>query len=523
MGSDSVGATGRGSEEYFTDECDTCKQDGIRKKAVVYCPTCEEKMCNQCLEWHKKLKATKSHAVQPATIGMDQKATSQNPNSTMETIATICSCNQKCEVSEFCKDHQELICSTCASVKHRACKISTIDEMSRSESVVQTFSSMCERIGDLASKALEMKSQQGSCINGLQEVETRCETEIRNFKADIISWIDKLETDALADLHSTIADQKLILQRAGDSAGNALRLLTVDQKLIANADKSQNKRQMFISNIQIEKSLQHYETALSEAGSKLNVPNIEFEKNKKLSVILQESIYLGQMKTQESEYKRGKEKETFLGLHAINFTSVNIKQPEDQNVPTVTQTAFLHNGDLLIADRKNSRLTLLDPAFKVKESIKCSGQLWDIAVINDREVAATLQSGQMLQFYNVSPKLQAGRNIKLDGSAQCWSVAITKDCIYVSRSTPDILVLDTNGKTLRSIIPAQMGIHFQSLSYIAINCSGNKLYYSDCWDNKLICMTTVGKHVFTYTDPDLKSPRGLIVDDDDNVLIASEG
>lgn len=36
-------------------------------------------------------------------------------------------------------------------------------------------------------------------------------------------------------------------------------------------------------------------------------------------------------------------------------------------------------------------------------------------------------------------------------------------------------------------------------------------------------MTTDGVHIYTNTNSDLVSPRGLIVDNDDNVVIACEG
>ena len=288
-----------------------------------------------------------------------------------------------------------------------------------------------------------------------------------------------------------------------------MTLLKVDQELLVNAKKSQNKQHMFISNIQIEKSLHHYEAALLEAESKLHVQDIEFETNKELSTILEKSAGLGKVNTREN-------RETFLGLQATYFTSVDIRQSGDQTVPTITGATFLHNGDLLIVDSNNSKLTLLDTTLKVKNSTKCIEEPWDIAVISDQEVV--LSACQTLQFYRVSPRLQFIRNIELD----CWSVAVAKDSIYVSRSTPEILVLDTNGNRLRSIAPAQTRISFRELSYIALNPSGNKLYYSDCNGSQLICLTTDGKHIYTYTDPDLKSPRGLIVDDDDNVLIAGE-
>ena len=355
--------------------------------------------------------------------GRDQTATSLNPDDTMKTVATLCSCNQKCEVSEFCKDHQELVCSTCASIKHRGFKLSSIEEISKSESVALTLNSMLEKIGDLANKALEMKSQQASCINGLLKVETRCETEICNFKAGIINWIDKLETNALADLHSKIQNQKAILQLAGDSAGNASRLLTVDQKMIENAKKSQTKRQMFISNIQIGKSLKHYETALSETESKLIVPNIEFKSNKNIITVMQGTDLLGQVITSKCC--------NFLTLQEKKTKFINVKHTDNQTDPSVVGIAFVNKGDILFADYNNSRLTLLDPAFKVKVSNKCSGNPWDIAVIDHQEVIVSFPSAKMLQYYTVSPKLQAGRSINISGKTMCWGVKVINDRIYV--------------------------------------------------------------------------------------------
>ena len=522
VGGDSIRATDIGSEECFAHACDTCRQDGIEKKADVFCPTCEENLCSHCLEWHKKWKAFKTHEVQPVSSRRSQISSSQDSHGTTMSFATLCTCNQKCEVSEFCKEHQEVICSTCASVKHRVCKISSIDEICMDESVVKTFNLTTEKVGDLTYKASEIKSIHNACFIDLQETEARCKTEIRNIKTGMMNWVETLEKNALADLHTRIEQQKTILQAAGTSAQNALALLKVDQKLLENAKRSQNKRQMFISNIQLEKSLQHYEAALSEAESKLHVTDMEFKKNEKLPAILQESKNLGQVKTREAESKSEKQEETFLSLQASYVTSVDIKQHGDKNIPVLTGAAFLKNGDLLIADRKNLRLTRLDSAFKVKDSTKCTESPWDIAVISEEEVVVTLTNCQTLQFYHVSPKLQATRNIKLDGSGWFWSVTVANDCIYVSRSTPEILVLDKNCNRLRSITPARTGVKFHGLSYIALNRSGNKLFYSDCNSHQLICMATDGKHIYTYTDPDLRSPRGIIVDEDDNVVITGQ-
>ena len=451
--------------------------------------------------------------------GRDPTATTLKPDDTMKTVATLCSCNQKCEVSEFCKDHQELVCSTCASVKHRGCKVSSIEEMAKSEYVARTFNSMVEKIGDLANKALEMKSQQASCINGLLEVETRCETEIHNFKADIINWVDKLETNALADLHSKIENQKAILQLAGDPAGDASKLLTVDQKMIENAKKSQNKRQMFISNIEIGKSLKHYETALSETESKLNVPNIEFKSNKNIITVMQETDLLGEVTTPKCC--------NFLTLQDKRTKSVNVKHTDDQNAPQVAGIAFVNNGDILCADYNNSRLTLLDSELKSKESSKCSAQPWDIAVIDRQEVIVSFPSAKMLQYYTVSPKLQAGRCINISGETMCWGVKVINDRIYVSRKyyigTPDIIVIDAAGKLLKRMTESDIGNKFNYAYFLALNSSGSKIHLSDFGDNQLICMTPDDNHIFTYTDPELKCPRGLLVDDDDNVLITGQG
>ena len=454
VGSESIGATEIDSEECLVDECDTCKQDGKVTKADVYCPTCEESLCNHCMEWHKKSKASKTHEVQPVSRIKDETATTKTSVDITTLFATLCTCNQECDVSLYCKEHQELVCSTCSSVKHRPCKITSINEICRDESIIETFNLTSKKIGEFANKASEMKSRKESCLNDLQEIEALCKTEISNCKTDMINGIQKLEKKAQMDLQTRIEYQNELIQTAGTSVVDTMSLLKVDQKLLGNAKISQNKQQMFICNIQIEKSLHHYEAALCEAESKLHVLDIEFKRNTKLEAIFQDSEHLGQVKTRETECKDRKEKETFPDLQAIYITSAEIEQSEDPVAPIISGTAFLHNGDLLIADRLNSRLTLMDTTFQVKYSTKCIGQPWDIVVISDEEVVVTLPGCQTLQFYHVSSKLQAVRSIKLDDSDYFWSVTAANDYLYASCKKPEILVLSTYGSRPRSINPS---------------------------------------------------------------------
>ena len=516
---DSVGS-GHGSEEYFTHECDICKQDGLRKQAAIFCPDCEEYLCRKCQNWHKKSTASKTHEVQ---LVSERKSSPYKARPMVTSMKNWCSCNQRKEVSEFCVDHHELACSVCMKIKHRSCKKATIDQMISEKSVVPAFNEISSKINELLDKASDLQSDHATCMRKLEEVEQSCRREIKSFRTLLSDWLIKLEQDALLDLHKRIEEQKNLLEEGHDSLDSAVQLLNIDKQLLEDTTKTQSERQMFITCNRVQKSLHHYGASIEYIESKLVVPRTEFERNEKLSQMEQEINCLGEIKTQ-NEVQETVKKASFLEAVCKGTETVCVKDDSDSFSPLISGISFLNNGELIIADYNNWFLKKFDTTLTVKDSVKCI-RPWDIAVFDDQKVLVSFPGANMLQYFIVEPKLQAGRSISVSGNYSCWGVAVTSDRIYVSQwrsGSSGVLILDSNGKELNNITTCQTNIKLRRLFYVTLNRSGNKLYVSDCDTNQLTCMAAEGKPIFTYSDPDLKCPRGIVVDEDDNILLCGE-
>ena len=94
--------------------CGSCSNRGSDKEAKSYCNECQEYLCNPCAESHKGLKLTRSHQLLPVTDV--SRPISQD---SFVSCLVLCDCSQNIGVSVYCEDHNDVICLSCQTVKHR--------------------------------------------------------------------------------------------------------------------------------------------------------------------------------------------------------------------------------------------------------------------------------------------------------------------------------------------------------------------------------------------------------------------
>ena len=83
-------------------QCDACKSEGQQNEAEYQCLHCEEKLCSNCRDAHKKFPKLREHVIQQL---------SSNP-----PVCTTCKSGDIVrEASFFCKDCGEYLCNACKS------------------------------------------------------------------------------------------------------------------------------------------------------------------------------------------------------------------------------------------------------------------------------------------------------------------------------------------------------------------------------------------------------------------------
>ena len=107
-------ATSTKSESAQPRKCFPCSLDHNYSKADAFCIECNECLCNACHKAHTKFKLTRLHKV---LVGKDVPS----DVSIFERIAAInhCSVHPKQTIQFKCINHNEFVCSICATTNHR--------------------------------------------------------------------------------------------------------------------------------------------------------------------------------------------------------------------------------------------------------------------------------------------------------------------------------------------------------------------------------------------------------------------
>ena len=210
-----------------------------------------------------------------------------------------------------------------------------------------------------------------------------------------------------------------------------------------------------------------------------------------------------------------------LGRKVLSRSQVCVKTDDDKDFPWITGCTVMPNGHVVLCDRNNNKIKLLDGSTSIVGSLEFSGP-WDVSVLDANNVIIATPDNKGLQVVQVFPHMKAGRTIQLD--RMCYGVEVSRDEIYntclYDGSEGEVRVLDLKGKLKRCLGAGQGGYFmFTSPSYITVNVTGEKIFVSDLDTHTITCMTVDGDVVYQYNDNDLRWPRGMYCDSGDNILV----
>ena len=181
------------SDEIYDAVCGPCQTDKIEKKAIHYCKECSTYLCNPCKDYLRKLAVTKNHIILLAT-----KLSVPAPVSQPSDFVTFCGCNRSQEVAFYCKDHRDVICDPCKKIKHHKCKITDVKSKSAGNTTA-ILNPVLAKAKSLICKLDSMQKQRGSDSKAVKSLIEECKNEIKQFRATIDAFLDKLEHNILEE------------------------------------------------------------------------------------------------------------------------------------------------------------------------------------------------------------------------------------------------------------------------------------------------------------------------------------
>lgn len=221
------------------------------------------------------------------------------------------------------------------------------------------------------------------------------------------------------------------------------------------------------------------------------------------------------------------DRRVLLEAKVVKTNKAKIRISSDKSSPQITGSVFLHNGDVVLCDRNNDTLKLLDASFTMKESLIFPSHPRDVAVVSNKTVIVCLPAHKSLQYVDVEPKLTPGRVILL--KKMPLAVEVVDDEIYVGCKDPnksgtgEILIVNKDGNLKREIgKQADGSFLFDCPSAITVSKSVRNVFVSDRETSFVTCLSPTGSVLYQYNSPDLIRARGLYLDAVDNILVCGE-
>ena len=503
------------SEESFTIACDPCEYDHISKKAAAYCHECAEYLCEWCKTTHGKLKLTRSHKLLSGELMPPKRSAGK-----MQVLDTVlCSC-MKHEVSIYCKEHCSLVCVNCRTLHHRRCKTSDIDEEILSFNVDNTKTTI-DNFNALNKNISTLQESREHDLRTLSLGAENCRDRVKQFREELIAQLDSMEAKSLSDISILETQEQEPIVQQVNICKSAMNRLDDDNRNLQLAIERADIRSIFMRNIQLSQAVTSLTTITEEISTEVYQPHISFECNPAISFAGNQDLGTVKFHTTRTPQLKG-----FDEMCITAGNKINVKLQSDAKDTWIFGSTFLSSGELILCDRNNNKLKLLDKRLQMKESIDVPAEPWDIAPVNQQQVIVTFPHNKYSQFIQVTPSLALGH--KVDLGMKCWGVTVSRESIYISLADSGewkIGIYDLTGKQKLMISPHSFNdgtLLFKHPYYIDV-WNDEKLFVSDIDyisnTSTVYCLESNGNVLSTISNPSFKRCRGLSVDENENLLV----
>ncbi|XP_071082839.1 tripartite motif-containing protein 2-like [Haliotis cracherodii] len=495
---DDFGPGTKGVEEHV---CSVCTKQGKTTPATSWCSVCDVVFCEGCLQLHNMMPGLCDHEV----------AHLSDHTKTKVKRRFMCQVHRDEKMKLFCKDCKQAICTICCSIKHRACKdVDTIESMT--PLVKEQLTSKIERLRiNMAARNNNITRRKST----IQDVKSNSQTfkdQIMKTRDTVMRAILRKEKQLLHDIDKATDEQLHELQADIKSQEIELQMYQQQYDFTANAVTSNCEMDMYaVYDSMGETSPDNRDTDNRPAPGRV----VFTHDLDKLSQAVNE-LQLGEVQVVHGV----SDPESSPVLHH----TIDCKEDGDGEDPYLYDVTVL-TGDssakmMVVADYDNKRLlTYYTPNFKsLHYQLLCSNGPWQIAKLSESQIAVSVPDSKEIVTVNVTPFPELLSIIKT--SKQYYALASLSPSQLATgtyKQSHSVDILDMTGRILRSINTGVIG----SPDFIHVT-RNNNLIVSERDGKSLVCVTSEGDAVFTYTptgDRALSYPLGITTTSTGDILL----
>ncbi|XP_071161847.1 E3 ubiquitin-protein ligase TRIM71-like [Mytilus edulis] len=498
--------------------CTICHADGISTSAVTWCTDCEFFFCGDCDKTHSKSHLSKHHKTMSAEDY-------QKLPTFMQEISSQCRDHKK-KYELYCSFHACPCCVQCVTDKHTKCQdmkpLSDILQQVKSSASVQLFEKDLKNVKENLDTAIKYMKTRISTINTQR---TKAVEEIQYMRKSINDYLNKLEQDILNDLESKHAKLKLNMTSLVQQMEQRISKIDQMQSQFTKMTQYASELQMYIGLREIEKTTAQEAKYIEdlESGGHFIEKNLKLKISTALQAILQDVKSFGYIDinttTSALKMKAGRKDQAqhlvpnVPGIEQIKpslLTKLTI--PKNMKYVQITACLILPDGKYIILDQEKNQLLLFNnDGIFIRKVVTFTEYPWDACFVRNKTVAVIHRTKQTtlvdIEKNTVIQTIQLSHN--------CIGVASDGKTLFISGSDSKGTTVNLND--MSHTILRGMGAVFH-ISILQGNIYGNNFY-----ESKVCCYKITGESLWTYQHQDIATPRGLALDKNGCVYIASRG
>ena len=412
----------RSSDLFPENFCEPCYEvDEKVKQAAGYCLDCDEDLCLDCFSTHLRRKLFRNHKLMEKTTKPKTKPVQQT---SPQNLDEECLLHHGETIQHFCQTHFQFCCEACLKINHSSCYTDKISKLARniqySDELIhldKTLNTLKRGFNDTLSKTgnneIVIQRNYSCAMNDMKKIRDKFDKLMNETELQC----DKIKEEDFDKIENVSETCDIVIKQINKLASNLETLKA----------KGENK-QLFIAMKRAESQLKSLEENLDKLDNDNTVREYKFEPNEELIALLNDFKVLGKLSFQKNSQGVMVNKPSISDQWVKKpslLKDIIIKSSEDEQL-SLPGSLVLSKNKILITDWKNKKLTLVGTdQDKVYSEIQVSGSPYNIARVNDDEVAVTVNGPpHSIQFITVfEQSLSKGRTISVNG--KCKGISTT--------------------------------------------------------------------------------------------------
>ncbi|XP_052065248.1 uncharacterized protein LOC127705039 [Mytilus californianus] len=498
--------------------CGICDLRNISKPSTVWCPECDEGLCNSCQEHHSLSKATRQHSILP--IAEYRKL----PSDIIQISQSCCKHDEKLIL--YCKDHENPCCGKCVVETHKHCKeIVSLDDIMKNAKNSVSFHETEATLTELIENIRKIRNAHKENLADLSKKRKAIELEIQQTRLLIDKHLDKIQKNLVDEIHG-----------AGDKESEKIRLsiktldemeqsLSEYQLKIVNVKKYASDIQAFMAIKKIETDVAKEEECLLSyvPEEKMNNVTISCKLSEPIQAFLGNTQTFGEVVIETTprrftlSHKKSMQAQmmipTIQSMSIENMTT-RLHQRVNTESKNVRGCCILPNKNMVFACYDQKSLTFLQSDGSKDAVVKLPAAV-DLAYIEAYDsiaVTSSIENEKYIRIIDLHNKKI--KNISVN--TKNFGIAAVQDSLVYCTNSNNIRMISLRNELVKNIVYADIS------TFAYVETFQDLIYYTNTNTDDVTCCDMKGTVKWKFAFQNMTMiPLGITIDNTGNVYVTT--